>query len=78
MMKASKTCQFVNSGYLGDMCKCHFKIGEDWLFVSRLHTSEISVQPRAGRIENVRDLTNGVGTKNDLARPKINILHRNS
>ena len=74
MMKASKTCHFINSGYFGKMCKCHFKIVEDWLFVSRLTTEEVSVEPTAGRIENVRDLTHGVGTKNVLARTNINSM----
>ena len=72
MMKASKTCHFIKSGHFGKMGMWHFKIAEDWLFVSRLTTEEVSVEPRAGRIENVRDFTHGVGTKNVLARTNIN------
>ena len=45
---------------------------EDWLFVSRLTSAEVSVEPRAGRIENVRDFTHGVGSKNVLAGANIN------
>ena len=38
------------------------------------HPEKVSVEPRAGRVENERDFTRGVGTKNVLARPKINSM----
>ena len=49
--------------YLGFLIKCI----EDWHFVSRPTTEEVSVEPRAGRIQNMRDFTHGVATKNVLA-----------
>ena len=66
---------FENIMIIWDFCSRDI---EDWLFVSRLTTAEVFVEPRAGRIQNERDFTRGVGTKNDLAGANINsIAHLN-
>ena len=57
-----------------------FLIRWHWRLALRLqaHPEKVSVEPRAGRIPNERDLTRGVGTKNVLARPKKNKYHGTS
>ena len=57
------------------ICDILSNVIDDWLFVSRLRTSEASGEPRAGRIENGRDLTHDVATKIVLVGSDKIIFH---
>ena len=49
--------------HFGYVNNSHFEFYKDYLFVSRLTTLEVSVDPRTGRGEQARDVTRDVGTK---------------